>query len=64
MARTMNVYGRRKANWTIHIDCYLVRMTGSPVNAETQNRIKLVDQSVMSMEPSGICVDLPSYSLE
>jgi hypothetical protein len=41
------VYGRRKANWTIHIDCYLVRMTGSPNNAETQRRIKRVDQSVM-----------------
>ena len=21
MARTMKVYGRRKANWTIHIEC-------------------------------------------
>jgi hypothetical protein len=47
MARTMNVYGRRKANWTIHIGLLPHRMTGSPISAETQSRIMRVDQSVM-----------------
>src|ERR1700732_2991738 len=63
MARTMKVYGRRTANWTIHIESTSQEISAQlPALVYDKESSKLTSRSCKGQ--SGICVDLPSHSLE